>query len=196
MYYKTICKNYKIVTKHIENNKNLYNEEDIKITKINNRINSEEKSELLELKNPLENLKLINKLNKDENLFEILNFKHKRFFNWNTFNNYIMFILVLIIFIISLFQVFGKNNQYFVNTIGIFSTLVEGCMSVPQIFEIIKTKNVKNLSITLIGCWFFGDIIKTIYFFTTSTPFQFKILGVIQVSLNFVIVYLYLNYKK
>ena len=192
------CKNYQTVSDYITENKNKYEESEINTLISGNTKETSNgiQKEYLQLKNPSENLKLIKELNKDEKFINKKLFLDEKFFNWKQFNFYAYYLVILVIVISTLYTIFGVENKIFNNTIGVFSSIIEGSMSAPQIYEIIKTKNVDNLSVTLIACWFIGDFIKTIYFFTSPTPFQFKLLGIVQITLNFIIVFLYLKYKN
>lgn len=183
IYEAVKCKNYNIVSDFIENNKNKYNEKEI----VN--LKSVDK-DIKELKSPVDNLLLISKLNK-ENIFDL-----KVFFNWNQLQYYLITILLFSLFVGFLCESFGMENIIFVEILGISNTIIEGSMALPQIFEINRTKNVDNLSIGLIASWFIGDFMKTYYFIVSGSPFQFLLLGIYQVTLNFCMVYLFLKYRK
>lgn len=118
------------------------------------------------------------------------------FFNWNHFIYYLVFLFGFTCLVSIICLLFGFGNLIFVESLGTIQTIVEGSMSVPQIFEIIRQKNVDNISIGLIASWFIGDFLKTYYFLVSNSPFQFLALGLTQCGLNIVIVFLYISYKK
>jgi uncharacterized protein with PQ loop repeat len=41
---------------------------------------------------------------------------------------------------------------------------IEATLGFPQVISNLKTKSVKGLSYTMIGMWFLGDFLKTVYF--------------------------------
>ena len=174
------CKNLKSISDYINSNKSKFKGNELKVD-----------NDLTYLKSDIDNSQLSAKLNSKESLFDT-----KIFFNWNQFRFYIVFILSYVALLTFFTAFFGMQNMVFVETIGILQTLIEGSMALPQIVEIYKSKNVSNISIALIISWFVGDLLKTYYFISSSSPFQFVILGLVQCSLNCVIVYLFLKYKK
>jgi solute carrier family 66, member 2 len=46
---------------------------------------------------------------------------------------------------------------------------IEATLGLPQVISNLKTKSVKGLSYTMIGMWFMGDFVKTVYFVTEVT---------------------------
>jgi uncharacterized protein with PQ loop repeat len=59
-------------------------------------------------------------------------------------------------------QLFSLNE--FGEVIGFFSMGIEATLGFPQVISNFKTKSVKGLSYTMIGMWFLGDFLKTVYF--------------------------------
>lgn len=121
---------------------------------------------------------------------------YKNFFQWNQIQLYAIFVVLYIFFLAALCENFGFNNWVFIEFLGLVNTCIEGSNAIPQVLEIYRTKNVNNISVVLILCWFFGDFIKLYYFIISNSPFQFILLGILQVSMNFVIVYYYIIYKN
>lgn len=140
-----------------------------------------------------ENIEFINtvSLNSEEGLFNF-----SKFFNWNQIQLYAILIFIYTYILGCLSELLGFQDYFFIESMGIINIFIEGALAIPQVLEISKTKNVDNISVVLIACWFIGDLLKTYYFFVSGSPFQFSILGMIQVSLNCVIVYQYFLYKK
>lgn len=59
-------------------------------------------------------------------------------------------------------QLFNLNQ--FGEVIGFFSMSIEATLGFPQVISNYMTKSVKGLSYTMIGLWFLGDLLKTVYF--------------------------------
>jgi hypothetical protein len=174
-------KNFKQNSDYINNNTNEF-------TNTNELV---KENDMTFLKSSIDNILLTSKINQKESILD-----KDLFFNWNQFQFYILFIICYTSLLTFFTEYFGFESIFFVEILGILQTLIEGSMAVPQILEIYNTKNVDNISIALIASWFIGDILKTYYFISSSSPFQFIILGLTQCSLNCVIVYLFLKYKK
>lgn len=136
---------------------------------------------------PLENLSI------EEIQSEFLNLDN--FLNWSRFSFYVVALLIFLLMLFLITDEFGLDNIYYVEFLGIMNAVFESILALPQILENKRTRNVANLSWVLIGSWFLGDFIKTYFFIITSSPVQFILLGVTQVSLNFVIVYQVIIYS-
>ena len=113
-------------------------------------------------------------------------------FSWKQIQLHLLFIFVFFFFTWGICEVCGFSNEFFIETLGISNTFIEGSLAVPQVLEIYKTKNVQNISVVLVLSWFIGDFIKTYYFIVSGSPFQFLLLGIIQITMNCVVVYFYI----
>jgi hypothetical protein len=141
------------------------------------------------LKEEFEFIASVSEKSKDEEIFS-------SFFNWNQIQLYAIFVIIYVFSLGGLCYNFGFDNYYFIESLGFINVFIEGSLGVPQVVEINKTKNVDNISVILIFSWFIGDFLKTYYFIVSNSPFQFLLLGLIQVLINCVIVYQWLKYKK
>mmetsp|Transcript_20010 Transcript_20010/g.20827 ORF Transcript_20010/g.20827 Transcript_20010/m.20827 type:complete len:242 (-) Transcript_20010:2-727(-) len=141
--------------------------------------------------------------NKEEEIEVILNVSTKtkdesilfNFFAWNQIQLYAIFLVIYCFLLMGLCEIFGFENSFFIETLGLINTFIEGSMAIPQVLEINRTKNVQNISFVMIMCWFLGDFLKTYYFIVSGSPFQFMLIGIIQIVLNCIIVYQYLIYS-
>jgi uncharacterized protein with PQ loop repeat len=57
-----------------------------------------------------------------------------------------------------------SSLEYLGEVIGFLSMSIEATLGFPQLISNWKTKSVKGLSYTMIGMWFLGDFVKTVYF--------------------------------
>ena len=84
---------------------------------------------------------------KCENLYNWSNtFNRKLIWRWNNVIEYYKFYF-FIIFILSVFSlILGIKNKYYINIIGTLSVFLEMLCSLPQIIEMQKSKNQRNIS--------------------------------------------------
>lgn len=85
---------------------------------------------------------------------------------------------------------------YFGEVIGLVSMSIEAMLGMPQAYSNWSKKSVEGLSIKMIGMWFLGDFAKTCYFIIEFQPFQFILCGVIQLTVDIIIIAQILNYSK
>lgn len=185
VYEAVICKNYENISEYITASKDKSDEVE------NIEIKRETSVQVTIYKSQIKNILLASKLNNKESLLNMSDF-----FNWKQIQFYGLYIILLISVLSVLTEIFTMDSLLYVEFLGITTTIVEGFMAIPQVLEIQKTQNVDNLSVTLIASWFFGDMLKTYYFFSSDSPLQFQLLGIVQVSINVVLVYLFMKFKK
>ena len=103
----------------------------------------------------------------------------------------------LIIFILSIISIYlGINNIYYINIIGIISIFLEMLCTLPQIIELRKSKNPRNISKIMVFMWFSGNILKIYYNIINKSPIQLIIGSYIQVFFNIILIYQMIYYYK
>ena len=85
---------------------------------------------------------------------------------------------------------------YFGQMIGLLSMGIESTLGLPQLISNYQTKSVQGLSFTMIAMWFMGDFGKTVYFIVEAQPFQFVMCGVIQLTVDIMIIIQIVWYSK
>ena len=129
-----------------------------------------------------------NSTNKNQLIIEWRNiFNPKLLWKWNNVSDYYVF-YCFIIFILSIFYIFYNNNNYYSNIIGFVSIILETLCSVPQIIEIYRTKNQKNISKIMVLMWLIGNMLKVYYNIINQSPIQLIIGAYIQVFSNIVLI--------
>lgn len=81
-------------------------------------------------------------------------------------------------------------------SVGTISLLVESLLGTPQAIANFKRKSTKGMSLGMIGGWFLGDGFKTIWFIINGEPLQFLMCGIIQLTVDVIIliqVFVYQN---
>ena len=127
-------------------------------------------------------------------------FNIKFIWRWNNIIEYYKFYFLVVLLLVIFSFIFGIKNEYYINIIGIISILLETLCCVPQIIEIYKTKNQKNISKLMVFLWLSGNIIKIYYNIMNKSPMQLIIGSYIQAILNFILMnqifYYYFKNKK
>ncbi|CDW77367.1 UNKNOWN [Stylonychia lemnae] len=91
------------------------------------------------------------------------------FWNWNSFNMYLMHIGALIAITFGMTVIFQKSENYsFI--IEQLSVGIEALLGVPQFLLNYKKKNTEGLSVVLIFIWLAGDMYKFTYYIGNHSP--------------------------
>ena len=120
----------------------------------------------------------------------------KLIWKWNdTFEYYIFYFIIVIL--LSVCHICLGNYDYYSFSLGFVSMLLDMLGSFPQIIELYKTKNQRNISKIMVLMWFFGNLIKVYYNIHNKSPLPLIIGSYIQVFFNVVlisqIIYYYFN---
>jgi len=75
----------------------------------------------------------------------------------------------------------------FVESIGYTSLMMEACLALPQLIKNFNSKSTVGMSYMMVLLWAGGDLFKTGYFIIKQTPAQFIMCGVIQVTIDMLI---------
>ncbi len=120
----------------------------------------------------------------------------KLIWKWNdTFEYYIFYFIIVIL--LSVCHICLGNYDYYSFSLGFVSMILDMLGSFPQIIELYKTKNQRNISKIMVLMWFFGNLIKVYYNIHNKSPLPLIIGSYIQVFFNVVlisqIIYYYFN---
>ena len=120
----------------------------------------------------------------------------KLIWKWNdTFEYYIFYFII--VFLLSVCHICLGNYDYYSFSLGFVSMILDMLGSFPQIIELYKTKNQRNISKIMVLMWFFGNLIKVYYNIHNKSPLPLIIGSYIQVFFNVVlisqIIYYYFN---
>ena len=126
------------------------------------------------------------KLN-EKNIFKrILNLK--QFWNWPCFIDYLIFLIITSSFIAIISLIIGYDNEPYIFTLGVLTSLIESFLDVPQIYELYKSKNPFTISYLLVFGWICGDIFKVGYFFFRDTPIQLILCAIFQLTTDIILI--------
>src|SRR5688572_12622871 len=86
--------------------------------------------------------------------------------------------------IFGFFMYLFMDNVLFVETLGYASLLTEALFAVPQLLKNYNDKSTVGMSYLMVLLWMGGDLFKTGYFIAKQVPAQFVVCGVIQVTID------------
>jgi uncharacterized protein with PQ loop repeat len=113
-------------------------------------------------------------------------FKLKDIWKWRIEIEYYKFMSFIILVLCLLGQIFHNYKIYF-HLIGSISAVFESLTCIPQVIENYKTKNSKNVSFTMIFCWFLGDSFRLYYNIKYKAPIQMITAISVQVTLDMIV---------
>ena len=120
----------------------------------------------------------------------------KLIWKWNDIFEYYIFYFIIVT-LLSVCHLCLGNYDYYSFSLGFVSMILDMLGSFPQIIELYKTKNQRNISKIMVLMWFFGNLIKVYYNIHNKSPLQLIIGSYIQVFFNVVlisqIIYYYFN---
>lgn len=120
----------------------------------------------------------------------------KLIWKWNDIFEYYIFYFIIVI-LLSVCHLCLGNYDYYSFSLGFASMILDMLGSFPQIIELYKTKNQRNISKIMVLMWFFGNLIKVYYNIHNKSPLPLIIGSYIQVFFNVVlisqIIYYYFN---
>lgn len=120
------------------------------------------------------------------------------FWNWTSIYSFLLCIFLIAIVIFFVTYVF-RENQYYIEMIGVLSVGIESMLPLPQIIHNFVNASTRGMSVLMVILWTIGDGFKTFYFVYKKVPLQFVIFGVIQIILDQVVlfqVFLYQYYAN
>ena len=120
-------------------------------------------------------------------LYYLLHWKNtfnlKEIWKWRAEIEYYKFMSFIVFIIFSLCLIL-INNKIFIHSLGILSAIFESLCCVPQVIENYKTKNSKNVSFSMVFCWFLGDSFRLYYNIKYKSPLQMITAISIQVTMD------------
>ena len=147
---------------------------------------------LIQIKNEEDNNKILKKFYYYMNDY----FSIKNFWKWNHLFSYIFYSIVITVLIGFICCIFGFKNEIFLEIIGYISTVIDVVLGLPQIYTNYKIKNCNSLSKIMIGAFLVGDSFRTYYYIFTKSPFQFILCGILQITINIIIMCQIIYYRR
>ena len=124
----------------------------------------------------------------------------KLIWRWDNAFDYYKFYFLVVAILTALLFLFGIENKIFANIIGYINLVLELLSSCPQIIELYRTKNQRNISKLMVFLWFTGNVIKIYYNYLKNSPLQLILGAYVQVFFNIILIgqliYYYRKNKK
>ncbi|XP_036371496.1 solute carrier family 66 member 2 isoform X1 [Megalops cyprinoides] len=127
-----------------------------------------------------------------------LDFDFKYFWLWSRFTDYLQCVLAFTA-VAAYITYLLLDSFLFVETLGFLAVFTEAMLGTPQLYCNYQNKSTEGMSIKMVCMWASGDTFKTGYFLVTQAPVQFWICGLLQVFVDFAIlfqVYYYSRYPQ
>lgn len=108
------------------------------------------------------------------------------FWQWTDLVSYIECTSTFTVLVGLLMYLF-MHVSWFVESVGYASLMTEACLAVPQLYQNYRTHSTIGMSATMVLLWAGGDLFKTGYFVIKQVPMQFIVCGIIQVTVDLLI---------
>ncbi|KAI0321018.1 hypothetical protein OF83DRAFT_1101574 [Amylostereum chailletii] len=109
------------------------------------------------------------------------------FWQWPTYAQHVEFLAGYIVCLTILYLIFGRM-ELFIDVLGFVALGLESTLPIPQLISNFKNKTLYGFRASTLVGWVGGDSFKLVYFFLQSSPLQFKVCAVFQLSIDFAIV--------
>lgn len=115
-------------------------------------------------------------------------FKFKLIWKWDKTIEFYKFYFSIVASLTILLFIFGIKNKIYANAIGYINIVMELLCSLPQIIELYRTKNQRNLSKLMVILWLIGNLVKIYYNYYNKSPLQLLLGAAIQVFFNIILI--------
>ncbi|XP_040044259.1 solute carrier family 66 member 2 isoform X2 [Gasterosteus aculeatus] len=127
-----------------------------------------------------------------------VDFDWSYFWLWSRFLDYMQCVLAFTLTAAYVTYLF-LDSALFVESLGFLAVFTEAMLGTPQLYRNYQNKCTEGMSIKMVLMWTSGDTFKTGYFLLTQAPVQFWTCGLLQVLVDFTIlfqVYYYSRYPQ
>ncbi|XP_050992260.1 solute carrier family 66 member 2 isoform X2 [Labeo rohita] len=142
------------------------------------------------------NVRMATELNTKRRSFTDFDWNH--FWSWSHFVDYLQCVLAFTV-LAAYVTYLLLDSVLFVESLGFLAVFTEAMLGTPQLYCNYQNKSTEGMSIKMVLMWTSGDTFKTGYFLLTQAPVQFWICGLLQVCVDFAIlfqVYYYGRYPQ
>ncbi|KAK9957175.1 hypothetical protein ABG768_011440 [Culter alburnus] len=132
------------------------------------------------------NVRMATELNTKRRLFT--DFDWNYFWFWSRFVDYLQCVLAFTV-LAAYVTYLLLDSVLFVESLGFLAVFTEAMLGTPQLYCNYQNKSTEGMSIKMVLMWTSGDTFKTGYFLLTQAPMQFWICGLLQVCVDFAILF-------
>ena len=115
--------------------------------------------------------------------FFLSDLKPSHFWQWTDLTSYIECTAAFTV-IVGLMMYFFMSYVVFVEAVGYASLLTESLLATPQLVKNYNSKSTIGMSHSMVLLWAGGDLFKLGYFIVKAVPIQFVVCGVIQITVD------------
>ncbi|KAK5911614.1 hypothetical protein CgunFtcFv8_005774 [Champsocephalus gunnari] len=124
-----------------------------------------------------------------------IDFDWSSFWLWSRFLDYMQCVLSFTLMAAYATYLF-LDSMLFVETLGFLAVFTEAMLGTPQLYCNYQNKSTEGMSIKMVLMWTSGDTFKTGYFLLTQAPVQFWTCGLLQVFVDFTILFQVYYYSR
>ncbi|XP_033950710.1 solute carrier family 66 member 2 isoform X1 [Pseudochaenichthys georgianus] len=124
-----------------------------------------------------------------------VDFDWSSFWLWSRFLDYMQCVLSFTLMAAYATYLF-LDSMLFVETLGFLAVFTEAMLGTPQLYCNYQNKSTEGMSIKMVLMWTSGDTFKTGYFLLTQAPVQFWTCGLLQVFVDFTILFQVYYYSR
>lgn len=142
------------------------------------------------------NVRMATELNTKRRSF--IDFDWNHFWSWSHFVDYLQCVVAFTL-VAAYITYLLLDSALFVESLGFLAVFTEAMLGTPQLHCNYQNKSTEGMSIKMVLMWTSGDTFKTGYFLLTQAPVQFWTCGLLQVCVDFAIlfqVYYYSRYPQ
>lgn len=132
------------------------------------------------------NVRMATELNTKRRSFT--DFDLNYFWFWSHFVDYLQCVLAFTV-LAAYVTYLLLDSVLFVESLGFLAVFTEAMLGTPQLYCNYQNKSTEGMSIKMVLMWTSGDTFKTGYFLLTQAPMQFWICGLLQVCVDFAILF-------
>ncbi|KAK7139010.1 hypothetical protein R3I93_016205 [Phoxinus phoxinus] len=131
-------------------------------------------------------VRMVTELNTKRRSFTDFDWSH--FWFWSHFVDYLQCVLAFTV-LATYVTYLLLDSVLFVESLGFLAVFTEAMLGTPQLYCNYQNKSTEGMSIKMVLMWTSGDTFKTGYFLLTQAPMQFWICGLLQVCVDFTILF-------
>ncbi|KAM9776643.1 solute carrier family 66 member 2 isoform 6-T15 [Syngnathus typhle] len=117
-----------------------------------------------------------------------LDFDWNYFWSWSRFLDYVQCVAAFTLTAAYVTYVLLDSSVY-VESLGFLAVFCEAMLGTPQLYCNYQNKSTEGMSVKMVMMWTSGDTFKTGYFLVTQAPVQFWTCGMLQVLVDFAILF-------
>nr|XP_020480513.1 PQ-loop repeat-containing protein 1 isoform X2 [Monopterus albus] len=124
-----------------------------------------------------------------------IDFDWNYFWSWSHFVDYVQCVVAFTLVAVYITYLL-LDSVMFVETLGFLAVFTEAMLGTPQLYCNYQNKSTEGMSIKMVLMWTSGDTFKTGYFLLTQAPVQFWTCGLLQVIVDFAILFQVYYYSR